>query len=135
MLYHVADCLYQGGIGFTPAELQDRSIRCIVNLGAAPDPPFEDVVTVRWRIEDGALPDLRMLSALADFVADMVAASRPTLVHCAAGINSSGLVCALAYRRLNGCTGAYALYMVRQACPDALSNQDFALYLAALGTP
>jgi len=74
-------------------------------------------------------------SAAADRVAAHLAAGRRVGVFCRAGRNRSGLVAALAIRRLTGWTGAQAMQRVKQLRPFALTNEHFARYLASLPTP
>lgn len=55
------------------------------------------------------------------------------LVTCMAGRNRSGLVSALALKRLGGMSGHKALRHVQAMRPNALSNPDFAQFLSTLG--
>ena len=89
-----------------------------------------------WPIPDGSMEqiDINELEALVSNLCDVVLDGRKVLVHCAAGINRSSLVTALVVRRLFGLSGVDATAYIRaRRGPEALSNPDFATYLASLG--
>ncbi len=95
-------------------------------------PPLEDVeFYVHWRIEDGPAPDRSTLIALADLVRDLRAAGKRVLVHCAAGINRSGLLAAASLIR-EGYDADDAIETVRRARTGALNNPEFVEALRAL---
>jgi hypothetical protein len=84
-------------------------------------------VFLAWPIEDSAetLPDEETLQAVVGLVGRSVRAGRPTLITCLGGLNRSGLVAAIALRRL-GRTADEALALVRAARgPYALGNELF----------
>jgi protein-tyrosine phosphatase len=88
-------------------------------------PPLSDVdFYVHWLIEDGPAPDFSTLVALADLVENMRAAGKRILVHCAAGINRSGLLSAAALIR-GGHDADEAIDLVRRARHGALNNPEF----------
>jgi hypothetical protein len=88
-------------------------------------PPLEDVeFYVHWLIEDGPAPPFSTLRSLADLVEDLRADGKRVLIHCAAGINRSGLLSAAALIR-GGHDPAEAIALVRQARSGALNNQNF----------
>jgi protein-tyrosine phosphatase len=88
-------------------------------------PPLEEVACyVHWPIEDGPPPDSVMLVALADLVRDLRKAGKQVLVHCAGGINRSGLLAAASLIR-DGMAPGDAIRTVRDRRPGALSNQQF----------
>jgi protein-tyrosine phosphatase len=93
-------------------------------------PPLEDVdCYVHWPIEDGpAVPDRVVLIALADLVRDLRKAGKQVLVHCAGGINRSGLLAAASLIR-DGMSPADAIGTVRSRRPGALTNQAFVAML------
>jgi hypothetical protein len=74
-------------------------------------------------------------SSAADRVAAHLVAGRRVGVFCRAGRNRSGLVAALAIRRLAGWTGAQAMQHVKSTRPFALTNEHFARFLNSLGAP
>ena len=88
-------------------------------------PPLEDVeLYVHWLIEDGPAPDFATLVAMADLVADLRAAGKRVLIHCAAGINRSGLLSAASLIR-GGTDPDEAVRLVRAARTHALNNPNF----------
>jgi protein-tyrosine phosphatase len=96
------------------------------------EPPLEDVeFYVHWLIEDGPAPDLSTLVALADLVRSMRAAGKRVLVHCAAGINRSGLLAAASLIR-EGHDAEDAIATVRAARAGALNNPEFVEALRAM---
>lgn len=96
------------------------------------EPPLEDVeFYVHWLIEDGPAPDPDTLVALADVVRSMRAAGKRVLVHCAAGINRSGLLAAASLIR-EGHDADEAIETVRRARAGALNNPEFVEALRAM---
>lgn len=85
---------------------------------------------VRWPIEDGDLPDLQMLEGLVLFVTGLITTGQRTIVHCAQGLNRSGLVVSRVVSTYEGWTGAKATKWVRARRPLALCNKNFAEYVA-----
>lgn len=65
----------------------------------------------------------------ADLVASEVRSGRNVLVTCAAGLNRSGLVTALALRNMYRIPGVAAVAHVQSRRPGALSNSAFAEYV------
>ena len=92
--------------------------------------------TCRLRVamsDHAAMPDLVVLDALASYVLDAVAQG-PTLVHCQAGLNRSGLVAAYALV-LDGMAPATAIRLLRQRrSPQVLCNPVFEAWLLALAS-
>ena len=88
-------------------------------------PPLEDVeFYVHWLIEDGPAPSFTTLRSLADLVDDLRADGKRVLIHCAAGINRSGLLSAAALIR-GGYDADEAIALVREARTGALNNVNF----------
>jgi protein-tyrosine phosphatase len=88
-------------------------------------PPLQEVACyVHWPIEDGPPPDPVMLVALADLVRDLRRAGKQVLVHCAGGINRSGLLAAASPIR-DGASPGEAIRTVRSRRPGTLTNQQF----------
>lgn len=85
---------------------------------------------VEVRLYDaGELPNVAQLTALADWI-NVCAATAPTLVHCQAGLNRSGLLAGLALVR-SGMDGADAINLLRDSrSPAVLCNRTFAEWLA-----
>lgn len=95
-----------------------------------------DAEHVEFLIADGPLPDdMGRLREVVGRVVETVTSGGRAVVHCAAGANRSGLVCALAVRRVLGVDGETAVERVRSARPRALSNRTFREYVASLPPP
>ncbi len=82
----------------------------------------------RWHFEDGELFPQRLM-ALASFITDLVDDGETVLVHCAAGVNRSGLVSALVVRELTGCSGLSARIQVQTMRPGAPLNPAYRRFL------
>ncbi len=130
--WQVVDGLYMGGL---PQEQDTLDCDLVVNLAGGQCWPRNYMQYILWTIDDGALPDLSNLWAIAHLVETQVANKKTVLVHCGAGLNRSGLVTACAYKLLEHCTGAVAMNYVRERRqdPNCLSNQNFAAFLRGLG--
>jgi Dual specificity phosphatase, catalytic domain len=88
-------------------------------------PPLEGIALyVHWLIEDGPAPERAVLVALADLVNDLRRAGKRVLIHCAGGINRSGLLSAAALMR-DGMSATQAIETVRSRRPGALNNREF----------
>ncbi|MDF2977965.1 MAG: putative protein phosphatase [Actinomycetospora sp.] len=88
-------------------------------------PPLDDVeFYVHWLIEDGPAPAFTTLRSLADLVDDLRQDGKRVLIHCAAGINRSGLLSAAALIR-GGHDPDEAIELVRRARTGALNNPNF----------
>lgn len=84
--------------------------------------------------DHGELPDAALLAFLADAV-NMARTVGPTLVHCQAGLNRSGLLTGLALIRA-GMAAPDAVALIRkQRCDAVLCNRAFADYLLAYDEP
>jgi protein-tyrosine phosphatase len=129
--------LYQRGefrtIRDKVAGLRALGIEVVVCCQRQDDPELRAVVDY-WHVplSDGQHCDYDAAWRTAMSVADAVRDARPVLVHCAAGVNRSGLVNALAVREITGCSGAEAMARVRRARPGALTNEWFVQHLRAL---
>ena len=94
------------------------------------DPEGTEVKSVELYDEAG-IPDKAKLEALAAWVNEK-AAIAPTLVHCQAGLNRSGLVTTLALIR-RGMTPDDAIRLIRtKRSPAVLCNQTFERWLRTL---
>jgi protein-tyrosine phosphatase len=65
----------------------------------------------------------------AEMTADRVAAGKKVLVTCMAGLNRSGLVTAMALRKLTGAKGADIIKLIQTKREGALFNQTFVRYI------
>lgn len=107
-----------------PGELWDA----VIDLDGD-QPLLEDVgLYVRWPIVDGPVPEHALLVALADLVADLWREGKRVLIHCAGGMNRSGLLVAAALVR-NGMGAEEAIELIRARRPGALSNKQFVQHL------
>lgn len=89
---------------------------------------------IRFAFDDGdALPNMDSLWGVVNQVVNMVKAGGRVIVHCNAGLNRSGLVCAMAVALLTGKSGRQAMEHVR-ICrnPLALCNRAFENFLVKL---
>jgi hypothetical protein len=88
-------------------------------------PPLEGVAFyAHWPIEDGPAPETAVLVALADLVNDLRRGGKRVLIHCAGGINRSGLLATAALIR-DGMGADEAVETVRARRPGALNNLEF----------
>jgi protein-tyrosine phosphatase len=120
--------LYQGGaIAAYFEKMEDGKLKAIVNLESLPDPHYKDLrFQLMWAIVDGPINFTKEeLDLVANFVVSQLRMGNPTLVHCSAGINRSGLVNARALMLFKGCTADEAINIIRTARPWALSNKYF----------
>lgn len=93
---------------------------------------LEGQVYVEARLYDGAnVPDVRHLAVMAQMV-NAFCEIGPTLVHCQAGWNRSGLVTALALM-MRGRTADEAIALLRaRRSPDVLCNSHFEGWLRSV---
>ena len=130
LVSHIAGNLWMGGC--IPGRRLPDALAHVISLyswgsyAIGPD-------TRRLRIamtDHAAMPDLEKLEAVASYVLD-AASEGPTLVHCQAGLNRSGLVAAYALV-LDGVapTDAVALLRARRS-PQVLCNPVFEAWLLA----
>lgn len=136
----IPDRLFQGGLRDLwngRVDLPDAELDAVVSLtrSVQHDLSSRGLLHVKWPIADGPLPDTDVLHQVVGTVAGLVEAGKPTLVHCASGVNRSGLVVALALRELEDCPGKEAVARLRSRCPRTLRNRAFLDYVAGLGAP
>jgi hypothetical protein len=118
-------------------EVLDLGIDYVVNLNG--DPPFSGgggrgpFTELRWQIEDGPLPDREDLDEVVSRVCSAVSSGGRVLVHCAAGLNRSSLVNAMAVHKLTGRSGPELIRYMRSRRPGALTNGRFISFLERLG--
>jgi len=88
-------------------------------------------VSYNWLYDAAEMPNLIQIHALADYVA-AVSKIAPTLVHCQAGLNRSGLIVCLALMK-DGMNAADAISLLRsQRSEVCLSNGTFEKFLLSL---
>lgn len=96
---------------------------------------FSDKKILQTALEDRLyLPEGTFIKAeqMAYWVADEVFAGRKVLVTCAAGLNRSGLITALALRLITGKSGVECVKEVQEKRFGALNNETFAKYVSML---
>ena len=112
--------------------VHDCGITVIVDLEAGVDrgvPAHTDrILYVYLPIDDGKLPNLDRLHAVADLVAFLMGQGHRVLSHCGMGLNRSALVAGLALVR-QGMPAEEALALIRARRPGALYNEAFARHL------
>jgi len=86
---------------------------------------------IYFPINDGELPNLKKLHALARMAASLIRDEHRVLSHCGMGFNRSALVAGLILREL-GHSGPAAVEQLRERRPGALYNPIFAEYLQSL---
>ncbi len=89
--------------------------------------------------DDGASPpnlkEWASVVAASRRVVELHRAGKCVLVTCRMGLNRSGLISALAIRRLAGVSGRVAAETVRERRDGALSNSGFFVVLNKMGVP
>ena len=129
----IYDNLYQGS---TPEDWDEvwRSFDIVVSLDFVSETIVgEGKVHLTWLIDDGETPeDHETLWSFVKLIARSVRRGKSVLVHCGAGLNRSGLICALVYRELTGCPGVEAVDHVRRCRKLSLFNTHFVSFIDAL---
>ena len=135
----IEGALYQGNLlGFTAFATGTLDVHVACPAEYPPDPsgaaeviffPLKDDPTTNWL---GKTLWCRQVLKVARKVAGDITEGKTVLVTCAAGLNRSGLVSALALCGL-GWTPNEAINAVREARPGALFNQQFVKVIRALG--
>lgn len=127
----VAENLWMGGCPKPEGAPQFNTIICLYpweNYNVYPG----QVHTRVYMLDSHDAPDGRLLGQLADMVVHGMSVG-PTLVHCQAGLNRSGLVTACALLML-GHKPAGAIALLREKrCDAVLCNKAFEAYLMSLG--
>jgi protein-tyrosine phosphatase len=116
------------------ATVIDRGARNVVLIdlcGLRTDqiPLRDDVLYVRWPIEDGPVPDRSVLLGIERFGASVVEGGGTVIAMFNMGRNRSGLVAALIVARVRALRGREALDYVRSKNAEAVWNEEFARYL------
>jgi protein-tyrosine phosphatase len=136
----IAPKLYQGSLPPFGTELAEKGFQTLVLCAEEWQPGaglFPGVEVLYCPFADRAAPLSRgvweRIHHTAARVARRVQRQDRVLVTCAAGLNRSGLVTALALIELYGCSGEEAIVWVRrERSPAALSNRTFATHLARI---
>lgn len=130
LVSHVEGNLYQGGC-FGGVRLPDEFVY-VASL--YPWERYElgpDTHRDEFKLYDASDQGFEFIDAIAKRVVGW-AKDGPTLVHCQAGLNRSGLVAARALMLMNGDSAAVAINKVRKRSPVVLCNQSFVNWLHGL---
>ena len=116
--------------------LRRYGIKVVVNLCGVMDGDLfarpEDLLYIRWHIVDSRLPNVVLLTELANLLSQFVQEGRTVLVHCKRGRDRSSLLNALVVGAVCGMSGKEAVKYVRERRPNALGNPHFVKYLEQL---
>jgi protein-tyrosine phosphatase len=127
--------LYQGAdppMGETLARLGfNVLVLCAIEC-QHPEEAFPGVRVVYAPMDDSPYVPKLFASRVAILVAREIRAYRRVLVCCHAGLNRSGLVCALSVRCLTGWPGERCLNHVQERRAGSLCNPAFAQWLTSL---
>lgn len=115
--------------------LDEHAISAVIDLDGDLDIGVPTVpnhlLYIYFPIQDGELPDLEKLHAVAKLGADLVNNGHRVLSHCGLGFNRSALVAGLILNYL-GMNGKEVVSHLRERRPGALFNETFAAYLESL---
>ena len=85
----------------------------------------ENHIYLRWKIEDGDLPDKNKLVSIGRFIARSMREGNNVLIHCAAGQNRSVLLSAVVIYLLSGVEGPWLYTYLKSLKPMCLTNQTY----------
>jgi protein-tyrosine phosphatase len=135
--YEVAEGLFISGHPEHSRDFLTRGVDAVIDLEGDIDSSISEAESpdlktlyIYWPIEDGALPDVATVRALAAFVARSLDEKKEVLVHCRSGHNRSGLICARTLIE-QGLAPDEAIETVRRQRRDgqALGNENFVNWL------
>ena len=116
----------------------DRQIDTVIDLEGGVDAGVPEVpgnfLYIYFPIDDGQLPNLTRLHAVAMLGANLIQGGHRVLSHCGMGLNRSALMAALILRYL-GTEPGCAVDRCRERRPGALFNPIFADYLLSTELP
>lgn len=132
--------LYQRGLLDARAipDLKARGVRTVVALtGPSEEPVRSWLQRTGGRYLHIPIADGKKIPRLEQLATQLAARlhDEPTVIHCRAGRNRSGLLSALIVREHLGVSGAEALLYVQERRPNALANEHFCSYLRELPAP
>lgn len=135
--YEVVDNLYISGHPDHSRDFLRKGVHAVIDLEGDVDTSVpeaesqgETTLYLYWPVEDGAMPNASTVRGIASFVARLLAEGSPVLVHCKAGHNRSGLICARTLME-QGMEADEAIRTVREKRGDghALTNEHFVAWL------
>lgn len=127
---HVEGNLWQGGVW--PGVRLPDDFAFVVNLYGLSYAIGENTTELQARMMDSSTQGFDDVDKIAGEVVKMVAFG-PTLVHCQAGLNRSGLIAARALM-LMGDSAATAINKLRKRSPVVLCNESFTNWLHGLAS-
>jgi protein-tyrosine phosphatase len=135
--YEVVPGLYISGHPDRSQDFLKEDVHAVIDLegdidAAVPEAEqrSETTLYVYWPIEDGPMPNPSTVRSIASFTARLLAENSKVLVHCRAGHNRSGLICARTLIE-QGVDPDKAIEQVRAKRGDghALENEAFVQWL------
>jgi protein-tyrosine phosphatase len=135
--YEVIDGLYISGHPDHARDFLDKDVQVVIDLQGDVDTAVIEseeqghtTLYVYWPIEDGPLPNPDVVRNLSRMVSGALASGEKVLVHCKAGHNRSGLICARTLIE-QGRSAEEAIEIVRNKRGDghALNNESFVTWL------
>lgn len=114
--------------------ITDRGIDVVIDLEGDIDhgvpTAANKILYIYLPIEDGQMPDLDRLHAVAKMCAELMTRGDHVLSHCGMGLNRSALMAALILM-YSGMTGPEAVARIQSRRPGALYNDVFRNYLVS----
>ena len=129
LVTHVEGYLYQGGV-WPGVRLPDK-FDVVYNLYGLSYELGPRTIEHKHILHDSSSQGFDLIDEIAMHVANDARVG-PTLVHCQAGLNRSGLVAARALMLLNGDSADTAINKVRRRSPVCLCNESFCNWLRGL---
>ena len=134
--YEIVENLYISGHPDHSKDFLGKGVQAVVDLEGDIDASVTDAeetdttLYVYWPVEDGPMPNEHVVRSIASLVANLIANDEKVLVHCKAGHNRSGLICARTLIE-RGSSAEDAIEQVREKRGDghALTNENFVEWL------
>lgn len=139
--YEIIEGLYISGHPDHARAFLDKDVQVVVDLQGDVDTSVIEseeqghtTLYVYWPVEDGDMPNENIVRNIATLVCRALNANEKVLVHCKAGHNRSGLICARTLIE-QGKSPEEAIETVRRARGDghALNNEKFVEWLQGEG--
>ena len=132
-VWKIREGLYQSSKIDDIELFESRKFDVVIDLeGGFDNIPKLDLIYLYFHFYDAPwLPNLKKLNAIANVGFSLWRDGCKVLVHCAQGMNRSGLVNGVVLN-LHGYTGKEAVEIITTARPGALFNPIFRIYLLSL---